>query len=377
MEKTTARRALGPKSTNIKQRSSSPTKKNTSAGGWEKEVPKPNPKPPKNRNRDAIDKSIQAVPTPAIKQKKPDVVEINLLPEQLPVEENKAAAPGPFFGNSYRHQRRHTTSSVWDEPSIPPVPWFYSYAEPNLRDKMRRPTKELVDAVSGDARFRRSSKSDLDMAKERYIDANSHDFDISSMAYNDSSGSTLGAKDENMELSSNVMTDKKRQTLPANKFDYVSAPETRQSTSSVAISTLMAGSKRRSHRERDISENSADYEQNNIPGNSSTRSSRRHSSNPATIGASSRSRRNQSSNNIFSKEAAADVQAALETAGIKTSSKRYDDDHQRASSASSNPRAAKPASEFDYDAFLDAQQGVSEAKRVQRLAASRRRSMML
>lgn len=32
-----------------------------------------------------------------------------------------------------------------------------SYAEPNLRDKMRRPTKELLDAVTGEGKYRRSS----------------------------------------------------------------------------------------------------------------------------------------------------------------------------------------------------------------------------
>lgn len=37
-----------------------------------------------------------------------------------------------------------------------------SYAEPNLRDKMRRPTKELTDAVSGEGKYaRRSSQVDL------------------------------------------------------------------------------------------------------------------------------------------------------------------------------------------------------------------------
>ncbi|KAJ0125134.1 hypothetical protein J7T55_006478 [Diaporthe amygdali] len=32
-----------------------------------------------------------------------------------------------------------------------------SYAEPNLRDKMRRPTKEMLDAVSGEGKYRRTS----------------------------------------------------------------------------------------------------------------------------------------------------------------------------------------------------------------------------
>lgn len=36
-----------------------------------------------------------------------------------------------------------------------------SYAEPNLRDKMRRPTKELYDAVSGEGKFIRSSSAHL------------------------------------------------------------------------------------------------------------------------------------------------------------------------------------------------------------------------
>lgn len=36
-----------------------------------------------------------------------------------------------------------------------------SYAEPNLRDKMRRPTKELLDAVSGEGKFARSSSTHI------------------------------------------------------------------------------------------------------------------------------------------------------------------------------------------------------------------------
>ncbi|KAI3399203.1 hypothetical protein diail_7572 [Diaporthe ilicicola] len=34
-----------------------------------------------------------------------------------------------------------------------------SYAEPNLRDKMRRPTKEMLDAVSGEGKYRRTSSA--------------------------------------------------------------------------------------------------------------------------------------------------------------------------------------------------------------------------
>jgi hypothetical protein len=34
-----------------------------------------------------------------------------------------------------------------------------SYAEPNLRDKMRRPTKDLLDAVSGEGKYKRNSSA--------------------------------------------------------------------------------------------------------------------------------------------------------------------------------------------------------------------------
>lgn len=34
-----------------------------------------------------------------------------------------------------------------------------SYAEPNLRDKMRRPTKEMLDAVSGEGKYKRTSSA--------------------------------------------------------------------------------------------------------------------------------------------------------------------------------------------------------------------------
>ncbi|KLJ08381.1 hypothetical protein EMPG_16187 [Blastomyces silverae] len=389
MERTTARRALGPKSTNIKQRSSSSTKKNPGAGGWEKEIPKPNPKPPKNRSHDAVEKSIRTVHVPAVEQTKQDVVDIDLAPEQAPVEKNKdttSRLPAEWASTN----PLETLLEARDTPPLPTAGTSrpprrsrgsISYAEPNLRDKMRRPTKEFVDAVAGDVRFRRSSKSDFDMAKERCSEESSHNFDLSSMAYNDSCASSLEGKDQNLmaELPSNVTADRKRRTLSTTKFDFVTVPETGPSTSSVAISTLMAGSKRRSHRERDTAESSVDYEQDVGAGNGSTRSSRRHSSNPTIGGTNSRSRRSKSSA-ILAKENAVDVHAVLDAAGLSVNSKPGNDYHQQASSSStssSNSRATKGVSEFDYDAFLDAQEDASEVRRVQRLATSRRRSMML
>ncbi|EER37698.1 shugoshin [Histoplasma capsulatum var. duboisii H88] len=394
VERTTVRRALGPKSTNITQRTSSPTKKNSGTGDWEKDIPKPNPKLPRNRSHDAIDKSIRAVPS-TIKQTKQDVVDINIMPEQPPAEENRdithsflAEGDTTSFASTNPSETRLEPRDTSPVSAIgmtrPPrrSRGSISYAEPNLRDKMRRPTKELVDAVSGDARFRRSSKSDLDLAKERCGEGNSHDSNASSMAYNDSCASFLRGKDRNMmiDLPSNVTANRKRRTLSANKFDFVTTPETGPSMSSVAISTLMAGSKGRSNRERDASESSVDYEQEVGLRNSSTRTSRRHSSNPATSGTHSRSRRSQSSTTL-AKENAVDAEGVLESAGVKASNKRSDDYHQYASSSSttssSNLRSMKGASEFDHDVFLDGHEGASDVKRVERLATSRRRSMML
>src|SRR5207244_1356853 len=42
-----------------------------------------------------------------------------------------------------------------------------SYAEPNLRDKMRRPTKELVDAVSGEGKYQQRSLRLSDVGSDR------------------------------------------------------------------------------------------------------------------------------------------------------------------------------------------------------------------
>lgn len=50
-----------------------------------------------------------------------------------------------------------------------------SYAEPNLRDKMRRPTKELVDAVGADERVQRAASTKPEGSKSESEDANGID----------------------------------------------------------------------------------------------------------------------------------------------------------------------------------------------------------
>ncbi|KAJ4424495.1 hypothetical protein N0V82_000819 [Gnomoniopsis sp. IMI 355080] len=72
-------------------------------------------------------------------------------PETRSAQENTKDTPPPtdisVHGETSRPSRRA-------RPAI-------SYAEPSLRDKMRRPTKELFDAVTGEGKFVRSSSAHL------------------------------------------------------------------------------------------------------------------------------------------------------------------------------------------------------------------------
>jgi hypothetical protein len=61
-------------------------------------------------------------------------------PEHSAPRDTARDTPPPGMGDASRPSRRA-------RPAI-------SYAEPNLRDKMRRPTKELFDAVAGEGKFR-------------------------------------------------------------------------------------------------------------------------------------------------------------------------------------------------------------------------------
>ncbi|KAM5343070.1 hypothetical protein ACJ41O_014036 [Fusarium nematophilum] len=62
-------------------------------------------------------------------------------------EEGRGATPPPADINATREPSRPSRRS---RAAV-------SYAEPNLRDKMRRPTKELLDAVAGEGRYARRS----------------------------------------------------------------------------------------------------------------------------------------------------------------------------------------------------------------------------
>ena len=147
-----------------------------------------------------------------------------------------------------------------------------SYAEPNLRDKMRRPTKELVDAVAGE-RYRRISKAYPVKGTSNEQDTNAHD----------------NAHYQKTGQETNYMND---QGLPRRaKLDPSTSENAEQSASSLVISTLVAGTKKRAQTKRtsvakpDISleHHTAERESEDV-GKVPQRQSRRHSTNPSQSG---------------------------------------------------------------------------------------------
>lgn len=120
------------------------------------------------------DVALKAAP---LKKKRVVPIKLPALPPpgpstaKQPVEpETPSADPGVVFPDT--PETRSTSEKPRDTP--PPadisshgetsrpsrrVRASVSYAEPNLRDKMRRPTKEMLDAVSGEGRYKRTSSA--------------------------------------------------------------------------------------------------------------------------------------------------------------------------------------------------------------------------
>ena len=147
-----------------------------------------------------------------------------------------------------------------------------SYAEPNLRDKMRRPTKELVDAVAGE-RYRRISKAYPVKGTSDNQDAGAHDV----------------ARHQKFDQGTN---DLNGQGLPQRvRSDASTTENAEQSASGPVVSTLVAGTKRRTQTKRtsvakpDIG---PDHQTTKLDGDDAgqvpQRQSRRHSTNPSRSG---------------------------------------------------------------------------------------------
>lgn len=271
-----------------------------------------------------------------------------------------------------------------------------SYAEPNLRDKMRRPTKDLVGAVEGERR--RGSKS-YSGQEEKISDSNDGNIRSESEAKNSNDAgvedfqgepaSPMERKPEGLllELPSNVMTDRKRRTLSASKADLVPNESQAPSMSSRAISTLVAGTKSQSQRRQRKSKNLGAENEEGLPGadsgymwkeaddlafDTSTEEgileSQGAPQNPEhSTGINTKLRRTRSSGPVDT----------LPKGGVNkpvNDSATYSWNEVEASQPVDSSHGRD---EYNMGMVSDKPQGRGEIRRVQRLAASRRRSMML
>lgn len=155
------RKPLGEKSTNDDLASPKKTTKSATSGDPKKTVAESDRAvaPLKKKRVIPIKLAIPSLPPPpAIKMPlepatpSADPGQIfSSTPETRSAQDNTKDTPPPtdisVHGETSRPSRRA-------RPAI-------SYAEPSLRDKMRRPTKELFDAVTGEGKFVRSSSAHL------------------------------------------------------------------------------------------------------------------------------------------------------------------------------------------------------------------------
>lgn len=219
-----------------------------------------------------------------------------------------------------------STTGPASRPTRRPRPAI-SYAEPNLRDKMRRPTDELVDAVLPD-RFRRISSSQAEKnnrgneeqdihvskTKTKTTSGTKGDSDIasSSSAHKDATRETAASsKDVKFhslsELPTTVITERKRRTLSATKDDLMRSQDSDITSGSSAYTVMPGGRKAPDRKHRGVcKDDSPDAAQINaerssnseisdetviMPGTGSTgklpvgtvRHTRRHSSNTSSV----------------------------------------------------------------------------------------------
>lgn len=132
-----------------------------------------------------------------------------------------------------------------------------NYAQPNLRDKMRRPTKELVDAVGAEERAR-IAKAEDDVSKPVFI-KQEEDADampawktnapINNQSTRPEPTSPLDNKIGATQLPASVITERRRRTfVPAPNDDATADPVKPASGAASAIAALTAAGAQRSKR---------------------------------------------------------------------------------------------------------------------------------
>ena len=241
------RKALAPKSTNDDM--TSPVKKVRPAASDEIAIAKatlnkPKPVQEKRRGRPKNPTPVQDEAAPTPEPPAPVSVELLSEPHELTpsspepahsAEAPREGTPPPVdispTGEAARGSRRNRTA--------------VSYAEPNLRDKMRRPGKQMMDAVAG---YRRTSQSEPlsieGKVKRESASADSLRHFPPADSNRDSDyapASPLAHKGETQELPSSVTTERRRRPSSIQKMMEESDGADEESEGSKMDSTAETG----------------------------------------------------------------------------------------------------------------------------------------
>ena len=134
-----------------------------------------------------------------------------------------------------------------------------NYAQPNLRDKMRRPTKELVDAVGAEERAR-IARAEGDVSKPIFIKQEEDADEIPAWKTNAPKNdqrmrpeptSPLGIKIGEAGLPASVITERRRRTVVPALNDDATVPVKPASGAASAIAALTGGTQRSNRREEE------------------------------------------------------------------------------------------------------------------------------
>lgn len=152
-----------------------------------------------------------------------------------------------------------------------------SYVQPNLRDKMRRPTKELVDAVGAEERAR-IANAEGNLSKPVFIKQEEKEEEedatvawktnapINNQTIRPEPTSPLDNKIGAAELPASVITERRRRTLmPAPNDDATAGPVKPASGATSVIAALTAGAQRSKRREEEeVEPSSRDVEKEEV-----------------------------------------------------------------------------------------------------------------
>lgn len=156
----TNRKVLAPKSANNSPQKTTKAQVQDEVKAKKLDAPKFNPLKDQSKEREPKPVQVEHKPEPLlhavglkVEPETPAAVDIFSPPSSQPSNarpETRDTPPPPDLGSGIDGHRpsRRARGSV-------------SYAEPNLRDKMRRPTKDLIDAVTGENKSRQSILSEL------------------------------------------------------------------------------------------------------------------------------------------------------------------------------------------------------------------------